>query len=367
MIHIFIGTKAQLIKMAPIMRELQDREIDYRFIFSGQHRNTIDDLRANFGIKKPDVCLYEGMDITSIMKMAFWLLLLLYQAIIKRDYVWGNKRSKKDIVVVHGDTFSTLAGILMGKLAGIRIAHVESGLRSFNFFHPFPEEITRILCFWMSDLFFAPGDWAANNLKKYSKKIVNTKNNSLLDALNAQYDSRSRIDIPEDHYGMVSLHRFENLISKRKLLKIIHILEAVSKRKKLLFILHDPTLKKLELYGLKKRLERNNKIDLHPRYDYFDFITLVKASDFVITDGGSNQEECFYLGKPCLLMRKLTERQEGKGKNMIISHYDIDKVLEFVSNYSNYQFDSQSFFNEKISPAKIVVSELILAQQEIKL
>ena len=130
MIHIFLGTKAQLIKMAPIMRELQDRNIEYNFIFSGQHQNTINDLRNNFGVKEPDVILHSGKDINSIPAMLLWMIKIIYRSLIDRKRIWREDRD--GIVLNHGDTFSTLLGTILGKLSGLSCGHIESGLRSYN-------------------------------------------------------------------------------------------------------------------------------------------------------------------------------------------------------------------------------------------
>src|SRR3990167_7948486 len=143
-IHIILGTRAQLIKMAPIMLILQDKKIPYNFIFTGQHKETIKDLRKDFGIKKPDIILHNGKDITGIFQATFWLTKMFFLVIFKKKKIFGEIK-KNDILLTHGDTFSTILGAIMGKLAKIKVAHIESGLRSFNIFHPFPEEINRIL------------------------------------------------------------------------------------------------------------------------------------------------------------------------------------------------------------------------------
>ena len=129
MIHVFIGTKAQLIKMAPVMVELQHRGIPYNFIFSGQHQATVQNIRDEFGVKEPDVTLYEGRDITGILQMLVWSIRILFYSLRNRQAVWQG--DKNGVVLNHGDTFSTLLGSLLARVSGQRSAHVESGLRSF--------------------------------------------------------------------------------------------------------------------------------------------------------------------------------------------------------------------------------------------
>ncbi len=120
------------------MVRLQDRKIPYNFIHTGQHRETMDEMISDFGIKRPDNILYEGIDVVSISKMFLWMIQVLWKSVVRKKEIFGDK--SKGIVLVHGDTLSTLLGALMGRIAGLRIGHVEAGLRSFNIFHPFPEE-----------------------------------------------------------------------------------------------------------------------------------------------------------------------------------------------------------------------------------
>ena len=145
MIHIVLGTKAQLIKMVPIMVRLTEQNVPYNFISTGQHRATMKEMLGEFGLKQPDVVLYDGPDIVSLPKMLLWMLRILWRCVFSRRRIFGEQPT--GMVLVHGDTFSTLLGALMGRLAGLRVGHVESGLRSFNLLHPFPEELTRVLTF----------------------------------------------------------------------------------------------------------------------------------------------------------------------------------------------------------------------------
>jgi UDP-N-acetylglucosamine 2-epimerase (non-hydrolysing) len=355
MIHVFLGTKAQLIKMAPVMKLMQEQGIEYNFIFSGQHQETIKDLRENFGIKEPDCILHAGSDINSIPKMLFWTIKIITKTLINSKNIW--KKDKQGIVLNHGDTFSTLLGSILAKISGQKNAHIESGLRSFNILHPFPEELTRLCVFRLTDIFFAPGDWAAKNLSKYNGKIINTHNNTLLDALNAQETTKRKlkVEIPEEKYAIVSLHRFENIASQKALTKVINNVKNIAKHVRCLFILHSPTKIRLEKTGLLDELQKNQNIELRPRYDYFTFIELVKGSEFVVTDGGSNQEECAYLGKPCLLLRKTTERQEGIGANALISEYSTERIQNFIENYQSFSLKAKT---HHATPSEIIVNEL---------
>lgn len=354
MINILIGTKAQLIKMAPIMREIQLRDIKYNFIFSGQHNETIKDIRANFGVKEPDFVLYSGKDITSIPQIIFWFLRVLVKGFIQKRRMFGD--DPKGIILNHGDTFSALLGSLVGKMAGLKTGHIESGLRSFKIFHPFPEEITRLLVFNLTDYFYCPGEWAAENVRSYKGEVINTRENTLYDALSLSADFAESADCPVTSFAIATLHRYENIFNREQLTRVVEIIERTAIRIKVLFIMHPPTKKNLLKYGLHDRLACNSMIELRPRYDYFRFISLLKRAEFVISDGGSNQEECFYLGKPCLLLRYATERKEGLQKNVVLSRFDDELINDFIENYSRYQMDT---YQVTTGPSKFIVDSLI--------
>lgn len=338
------------------MIELQERNIPYNFIFSGQHQATVKNIRQEFGLKDPDITLYTGKDITGILQMLLWSLRILFYSISRRTKIWQG--DKNGIVLNHGDTFSTLLGTILARVSGQRSAHVESGLRSFNLFHPFPEEFTRVLTFQLSNIYFAPGEWALSNLEKYRGVKVNTIHNTLLDALKVSERAvnESKVDIPPEAFAVASIHRFENIFSKSKLTEIVNLLIEASEKTPLLFILHKPTEKKLKQFGLRAKLEHCPTLELRPRYSYFQFIKLVKHGSFVITDGGSNQEECYYIGKPCIIMRSATERKEGIGTNAIVSNCEPAMVLAAIENIESYRTQPVTL---DVSPTKVIVDTLI--------
>ncbi len=353
MIHVIIGTKAQLIKMAPIMKFLKQDGIDYNYISTGQHRETIDDILADFDIKQPDYRLYSGKDITSVFQMFIWGLKNIIHTIFNKKEIFRNDNN--GIVLVHGDTFSTLLGAIMGKVARLKVGHVESGLRSFNILHPFPEEITRILTFRLADYLFAPGDWASRNLEKFQGDKINTGFNTLIDSLNIALPAINKIsdiDLPDKAFGVVTLHRFENIFTRAAIERVTRIVETISKKLHLLFILHKPTEIKLRKFGCYERLAANPNIELRNRLDYFRFIKLIMEAEFVVSDGGSNQEECYYLGKPVLLLRKATERTEGLGKNCVLSRYDDTIIDNFIGNLDAYRFD---MIQPESSPSGLII------------
>ncbi len=355
MIHVVIGTKAQLIKMAPILKQMQQQGIEYNYILTGQHKDTVSNIAENFALKQPDYILYSGKDITSIMKMGIWFITSIFKTILYKKQIFKN--DKRGIVLVHGDTFSTLLGAIMAKLASLKVGHVESGLRSFNLFHPFPEEITRILVFRLSNYVFCPGEWAINNVQRYKAKKINTQFNTLYDALMQVLPRLDEIEVnlPNHNYIIVTIHRFENIYNPAALNRIVSIVNEIAKSKKLIFILHKPTEKKLRQFRLYQILAQNPQVELRQRYDYFRFIKLIYHADFIVSDGGSNQEECYFLGKPILLLRKTTERHEGLGENCLLSEYKPELIADFVQNFKNYQKGVQKL---SPSPTDIIIEQI---------
>lgn len=353
-IFIVIGTKAQLIKMAPVMIELKKRKIDYRFIFTGQHQETIQELMNTFRLKRPDYTLYKGKDITKVHQMAFWFIRCLAHAVINEKKIFGGE---KGLVLIHGDALSALLGAMMAKISRLKVACVESGLRSFNLCHPFPEEITRRLLSPLTDYHFCSGKFAYKNSLKYKGIKLNTRFNTLLDSLRIaqRMEGKVQIDIPTELYCLASIHRFENIFNKKRFSFILETIKEISKQIKVLFILHQPTKEKLAEYGFYKGLKENQNIELKPRYGFFKFNKLLRGAEFVVTDGGSNQEECYYLGKPCLVIRKTTERRDELGSNIVISNYNRQIISDFVNNYPKYRLPPNDF---RSSPAKIIVDYL---------
>ncbi len=334
-IHVILGTKAQLIKMAPVLRAIRERGGSYRYISTGQHSETMDDILADFELPGPDYELYSGRDITSIPAMLGWMLRIIVHVIANRRRVFAGDRG--GIVLVHGDTFSTILGALIGRIAGHRVGHVESGLRSFNLFHPFPEELTRMATIRLSDVLFCPGETAMANVEGRGGLRINTYTNTLRDsvelALKSRVPGEAQPSPPTEPYAIVTLHRFENIFSKAALQRVVDIVLRASQNHKLLFVLHKPTERKLREYGLYDRVCGNPNIECRPRCSYFPFLRLVAGADFIISDGGSNQEECAYMGKPILLLRMTTEREEGLGANCVISRYDMAVIDDFLAHY----------------------------------
>ena len=328
MFLILIGTKAQLIKMAPVMREMTARKVAYRFVLTGQHEETMADLISMFGLPSPEY-LVSPEERDTKTKLFYWIFKLIYRTFASRK-LWEDC----EYCLVHGDTLSTLFGALAGRVHGLKVVHVEAGLRSYNWRHPFPEEIIRVCVTKLSHYYYCADEWAAKNVhhlvKRREENVQVVGANTLLDALRFAIDSNVNSSVDNDRYCVVSVHRFENLSSKSRFEFIMRCVERFSRHFDVKFVLHPATKLKLEQSGWFKKFEINEKIELLPRKNYTEFIGLLNGAAFLASDGGSNQEECSYMGLPCLLFRDATEREEGLGEEVVLSKLDDSIISRFL-------------------------------------
>jgi len=324
-IYVILGTKGQFIKMAPVLRELDKSEVNYKFIHTRQHTKITDDIIKEFNLKKPDLLLSQRKkDVINITDLVFWFLRCLIKNI-------NNKKifPEKGVAIIHGDTESTLLALIIAKLNGLKVAHIEAGLRSYNLLNPFPEEAIRLIVSKFSDYLFAPSDWAVNNLKKekIKGKIFNTKANTVFDSVKLAVNTKQKIKYLKKPYVVALFHRKETLFVKSKTEFAVGVLEEISKNFNTLFVCHMLTKRKLEKYGLLDKIKNNSKIVFADEYlDYISFMKLVKNSEFTVADGGGLQEETTFLNRPCLLIRKVTERKEGLGKTEYLAKFDFKRV-----------------------------------------
>lgn len=338
MIHVFLGTKAQYIKTAPLLRHLDTDGRRYNLIDSGQHSGLTPRLRKELGLREPDVLLRVGLDLKTMPAVFFWLFSSMARAIlnpasVRRKLFRGDRQG---LCLIHGDTPSTLLSAFLARISGLRIAHLEAGLRSFNYLHPFPEEFIRMIVMRWADLLFAPSDRAAANLAKMGVRgsIINLGANTNVDALRYGLTLPGNgFPLPKDPFILVTIHRVETLHSSRKLRQVVQLILRQTQHRLVVFILHPPTeliLKKKKLYP---SLTEASNLVLLPLLPHSDFLRYLTRADFVITDGGSVQEECALLGKPCLLMRRRTERLDGIGRNVILSAFEAKIIEHFLEHW----------------------------------
>jgi UDP-N-acetylglucosamine 2-epimerase (non-hydrolysing) len=352
-VYFVLGTRAQFIKVAPVMREMLDQNIKYTLIYTAQHRENIDEILDIYHLPKPDIVMSDLEEANTKGSFARWFPTILYKAVFKaRQFL-----PQPGILLTHGDTFTAWLAALMGKRAGCSVGHIESGCRSFNIFSPFPEELSRLFTFHFTDIFFCADEWATHNLRQYKGLKINMGANTMLDGVRyaLNYPSKTSFDFQKSPYAIVSLHRFENIFTTRFTKIIIPLLKDIAREHHLIVTLHPTTRERLFSLGLYNELASFKNITFHERFGFVDWINVCCQAEFVITDGGSNQEELSYLGVPTLLFRYETERQEGLGQNVVISKFDKKIIKNFLSSLSGRRVVSSHL---DAQPSKSIVQSV---------
>ncbi|OGS20813.1 MAG: UDP-N-acetylglucosamine 2-epimerase [Elusimicrobia bacterium RIFOXYA2_FULL_40_6] len=304
-IFFVFGTRPEAIKMAPVIKELKTHKKDFivKVCVSAQHRQMLDQVLEIFDIK-PDYDLNlmkKGQSLEHITSKC----LLGFSEIFKKD--------RPDLVLVHGDTTTSFAATLSAFYQRIPVGHVEAGLRSFDLNNPYPEEANRLLTDQLCDLHFAPTALSKQNLlaEGISKDKIFITGNTVIDALFAALKKKHSFEKPEpkSRLILVTAHRRENF--GKPLEDIFLALKSIADKYedvKIIYPVHmNPNVQK----ATKKILSNHKKILLIPPVNYLDLINLMKASYLIVTDSGGIQEEAPALGKPVLVLRKVTERPEG--------------------------------------------------------
>lgn len=350
MIHVCIGTKAQYIKTAPLLRELDLADVPYRLIDTGQHAAFSQGLRSELQVRAPDIMLGGSQDVKTIVGALLWAIKLLAMLIRSRTVRETVFDGQGGICVLHGDTPSTLIGLALARRAGIEIAHLEAGLRSHSLVNPFPEELIRLIVMKRADLLFAPSSEAAHNLQTLGVKgqVVELPTNSTVEALAA---AQSEGDV--ESRAVVTLHRVENLHRKRRLEALVDVVSELASVYPVLFVMHPPTEGAMnERMKVQLRLAG---VEMRKLMPHSEFISYLAAAPFVITDGGSIQEECALLGVPTLLWRERTERPDGLNRNVVLSHYRREAVDDFMAALEDRRY-RRSEPQEK--PSRLVLDHL---------
>ena len=232
------------------------------------------------------------------------------------------------LVLVYGDTNSTLAGALAASQAGVHVGHVEAGMRSFD--RDMPEELNRLLADHASDLLLCSTDTAVANLEREGARgEIHLVGDVMADVSLAFRDiaeERSAIlearDLEPGDYFVMTAHRPGNVDDPQRLTRLVELMEALPRR--VVFPVHFRTEARLDAAGLFERLERAKHVELTPPLGYLDFLKLVRHSRAVLTDSGGVQKEAYLLGVPCVTLRDTTEWVETveSGWNVLV---DLDR------------------------------------------
>ncbi len=341
-IYFFIGTKAQAIKCLPVIKELNNyRNYRVYLVNSGQHIEIVQYIFSEIENIVNTINVFDNEKNISTLKQSYsWLISFVFDHLIKRPPY--GKEITSGICFVHGDTVSTFLGLLWAKKNNLKVLHLESGLTSKKLLKPFPEEVIRRIVSRFSDILICFDEIAHNNLlTKFgdSNKIIKRiSENSLLDSIikNSNEINEKKIT--------VTLHRVENIISKKNLSNFINLLNRLNKEYQITWYMHEPTRN----YIKKHNIEIPKSVKTRDLLEHKEFLNEIATSSLIITDGGSIQEECFYLGKKTLIWRKETERKYALNRNMFISNLDIDSSINFINN-NNEAVNNNKIFENKPS------------------
>jgi UDP-N-acetylglucosamine 2-epimerase (non-hydrolysing) len=356
-ILVVFGTTGELIKLAPVLLRLDERGHPYLLATTGQQVEQIPGFLAQFGLRPPDLWLARGAhgrDLRVSSDIPGWVARVTRSWLRERRAVRRNLREGpgRPLLLVHGDTMTTVLGSLIGRSMRSSVAHIEGGLRSYDLRHPFPEELNRKVATALSRIHYAPGAWAASNLRR--GEVVDTGSNTIRDSLELVSDGPSSLSLPEGPFGIVSLHRFELLNNRRLLTETIEVLAEAARRTPLLFIDHPVTTAALERFGLARHFDTSMFMRI-PRLRFFDFVRVERRSAFVVTDSGGSQEECYYLDLPCLVHRVKTERREGLGENAVLSGMSSDVLRNFLDESPRFRRKAAL---AAASPSDVIVGDL---------
>ncbi len=332
-----IGARPQFIKAATVSNKLRENGNSEILVHTGQHydNNMSDIFFEELGIPKPDYNLNIGS--SNHGHQTGNMLIALEDIYLKE---------KPDMVLVYGDTNSTLAGALCASKLLIPVAHVEAGLRSFNM--AMPEEQNRILTDHISNLLFAPTGTAVANLSKENiTSGVHNTGDVMYDAINLFKERAKKVstiakdlNLDSESYILSTIHRAENTNSIERLTSIINALSSCNK--KIILPLHPRTKKFIQEYNLKI----GDNVQIIEPVGYLDMISLQENACKIVTDSGGVQKEAYFLKKPCITMRDETEWIETvqNGWNTIVGS-DTAKILNAIENFNPTGTPASAFGN----------------------
>jgi len=326
-----VGTRPNFMKIAPIVKEFKKHKIKHILVHTGQHYDFwMSKLFFNeLKLPKPDEHLISsGAASRGVDQQRDFLKNLVKVAL---------KRQKPNLVIVVGDVNSTVAGAEAAHELGIKVAHVEAGLRSFDM--TMPEEINRIRTDAISDFLFTTEKSGNKNLlnEGIAKNKIFFVGNVMIDTLlkHRKKAKKSKIlkelNLFNKGYCVLTLHRPGNVDNKKSFENMLSILEEVGKKIKIVFPLHPRTRKNIKTLGLNGRMRKISNLVLTRPFGYLDFLCLMDNSKFVLTDSGGIQEETTVLGVPCITLRNNTERPVTieQGTNLLVST-NKNKIVQAV-------------------------------------
>ncbi|MGQ4495146.1 UDP-N-acetylglucosamine 2-epimerase [Dermabacteraceae bacterium P13095] len=357
-----VGTTAEVIKVAPVMRELRERGEKYQLWCTDQHVTGMSETLRDLDIAEPDIHFISDKHrahIASTGQVPGWFARLAWAILRHRRALSARLASdgKPGVVIVHGDTFSTVIGALIGRLLRVNVAHVEAGLRSGSWKNPFPEEANRRIVGKIATIHYAPTEVEVKNLEdaKAPGRVVLTDANTVVDALRFAMDSGAETpDLPEN-FGLVTLHRFELLRDSESFTAIVRALAEAAKDYPLVMLAGQSERTKLRELGLDSLFSDDGNLRLIAKRPYASFLPVLTRADFVVTDSGGLQEECAALGVPCAVHRLRTERFQGIGENVVLTKLDLAILRDFLANWRELRRPS---LLDTLHPSRIIADDL---------
>ena len=330
-IAIILGTRPEIIKLSPVIRECEKRNLDYFVIHSNQHysANMDEIFLKELKLNKPKYSL--GVGSGNHGNQTGKILIKIEDILLKE---------KPDIVIVQGDTNTVLGGALAATKLNIKVAHVEAGLRSYN--RKMPEETNRTVTDHISNFLFCPTDVQKDILLKegISEDKIFVVGNTIVDAVNQNIklgDDKIIKKFNLDNYFLVTAHRALNVDLKQNLSVLVDSLNSLAEDYNLVYPMHPRTKKMLEQFNLKLK-----NVNVMEPVGYLDFLSLEKNANLILTDSGGVQEEACILGVPCVTLREDTERPEtvDVGANMLAgigSKNVVEAVKKMMENKTDWK------------------------------
>jgi len=322
-----VGARPNFMKVAPIVAELKRHPNEFLplVVHTGQHYDAAmsDTFFTDLDLPQPDVHLGVGSASHAAQTAA---VMERFEPVVIQE--------KPDWVLVVGDVNSTFAAALVCVKLGVKVAHVEAGLRSRD--RTMPEEINRVLTDQIADVLFTPSADADENLlaEGIPRERIRLVGNVMIDSLyqhleRAQQSSiKERLGLAGARYGVLTLHRPSNVDDRKTLGRILSALETISNELPIVFPVHPRAAKTIAEHGLLERVKRIPNLQLIEPLGYLDFMSLYSGAQLVLTDSGGIQEETSVLGIPCLTLRENTERPTTvtMGTNKIVGT-DPEKIV----------------------------------------
>lgn len=339
-VHV-VGARPNFVKAAPVINSINDldEDIEQLLIHTGQHydKNLSEVFFSALKMPKPDVNLKIGSSRMQAKQVA--------EVMIGIEEFLQNK--KVDMLVVYGDVNSTLGATLTAAKMKIKVAHVESGLRSFD--RDMPEEVNRTIVDNISDLLFVTEYSAIQNLlnEGKNKEDIYFVGNTMIDSL---YNVLPLLGEPEevDPYILLTLHRPSNVDNMEGLQRILDICSSINF--KMIFPIHPRTKNSLGKFGLLEELQSIENVELIDPVGYFEFVELMRDSMLVLTDSGGIQEETTALGVPCLTLRRNTERPSTikEGSNRLVDNVQqIQTAIAGIKSKKNIKYSKPHLWDGK--------------------